>query len=135
MKKLEGQLSISRPSWGDGRKFIQITVKDCGSRVNFLTVEISYEDFTECLTGMSNVSCSLETHSLQHVGKIKEQDVLEFKMPSQGGGKDEARRELPKHTPEGWVASDYFGSQGSFFRVDGEQWARTSIARWVEAEE
>jgi hypothetical protein len=134
MKHLKGQITISRPTWGDGRKTIQITVKDCGSRVSFLTVDISYEDFAECLTGMSNVTCSLETRGLHNVGKVRETEPLTFKMPSKYGGKKEARQEVVKHTPEGWTADNYFGSQDSFFYVEDQQWARTSISRWVEDE-
>jgi hypothetical protein len=135
MTKLKGQLTISRPSFGDGRELIEITVKDCGSRTSFLKLSISYADFAECITGMSNVTCSLETRGLHNVGKVRETKPLTFKMPSRYGDKEEARLEVVKHTPDGWTANTYFGSQNSFFHVDGEQWARTSIDRWVDREE
>jgi hypothetical protein len=130
---IKGSLTISRPTCGDGRKYVSIQVKDVGSRVRFLEVEIGYADFTACLMGLSETECSLLPRGLDNVGKTKQTDSIHFKMPpsTQHNDKGVACLEAAKNTPNGWRFESYFGSQGSFYRVDGESWATTLIYRWV----
>jgi hypothetical protein len=130
--KIKGSLTISRPTCGDGRKYVSIQVKDVGSRVTFLEVEIGYADFTACLMGLSETECALLPRGLYNVGKTKQTDSIHFKMPD-GGCRDVgvARLEAAKNTPDGWQFESYFGSQRSFYRLDGQAWATTLIYRWV----
>ena len=65
----KGKITISRPQFGDGRKAISITVKDVDSRVRFLDIELPLGEFAECLTGLSEVTCNIETRGLKNVGK------------------------------------------------------------------
>ncbi len=58
--KLKGKLSISRPTYGDGRKLINITLVDEISGSEFLDLEIPTQQFAECLTGLSRVECEFE---------------------------------------------------------------------------
>lgn len=34
--------------------------------------------------------------------------------------------------PDGWTPDLYFGSQNSFFRENGKEYARVTIRRWIE---
>ena len=129
---IKGSLTISRPTCGDGRKYVSIQVKDVGSRVTFLEVEIGYADFTACLMGLGEAECALLPRGLNNVGKTKQTDSIHFKMPAVGFRDEEvARLEAAKNTPDGWQFDGYFGSQQSFYRVGGQAWATTSIYRWV----
>jgi len=48
--------------------------------------------------------------------------------------KEVARGEALRVAPKGWEPSLSFGSQGSFFRRDGNEWASTIVSRWVDRE-
>jgi hypothetical protein len=130
---IKGSLTISRPTCGDGREYISIQVKDVTSRVRFLEVEISYAEFTACLTGLSETRCDLVVRGLQNVGKTKETDRIMFEMPKHNYNdtKEVAILEAQKNTPKGWECDTYFGSQGSFYQKNGRSWATTLIYRWV----
>ena len=130
---IKGSLTISRPTCGDGREYISIQVKDVNSRVRFLEVEISYAEFTACLTGRSETKCDLVINNLSNVGKTKKTDTITFELPnhSYSNKKEIAILEAKNRTPIGWEFETYFGSQGSFFQKDGKSWATTGIYRWV----
>ncbi len=132
--KHKAQLTISRPSYGDDRKKIIIAVRDTDAAVRFLKLEINYDDFTKCLTGLSEVPCDVEYGDLDKVGKKREMKSLEFMLPApKYKMKKDVVEELAKAAaPEGWTPSLYFGSQDSFFKRDGEDYATTTISRWVD---
>ena len=130
---MKGSITITSPTFGDGKEVISIQVKDETSRIRFLEVEIGYSDFTECLLGRSEIKCELKTRGLHNIGKNKETDKIEFKMPDgKGYNKDAAIKEAKKATPKGWECSVYFGSKNSFFTINNEYWAQTGIYRWVD---
>lgn len=132
----KAKISISRPTWSDGRKAIVISVEDDDAGIQFLELEMSLEDFAECVTGLHGCDANMKFRGLENVGKKQERDTIEFKMPDCSYKEQEkiAYEQAKLNTPEGWIASSYFGSEGSFFTKDGENWARTSIHRWVEKE-
>lgn len=79
MEDLEGSITISRPS-SDGRKYIQIEIKDEGSRIKFVTVKVKLSDFAEALTGLSYMPCRFNTRGLDIIGKVKEAKTITFKF-------------------------------------------------------
>lgn len=131
---IKGKLTISRPQCSSGEKYINIEVEDDDARIVFLTLKISLENFAEAITGLASSGCEFEVGGLENVGKIKEHDTMVFLMPAHDWNSRNkiAHEEAKKHTPEGWEASTYFGSQDSFFRKDGAEYARTNIYRWVD---
>lgn len=133
----KGKMTIRRPSYGDGKKKISITVKDVDAVTRFLSVEVDYDKFTEMLTGASETECEFDVEELSRVGKKRETQKIEFKMVKEHSGlsrKEIARQLVDVICPDGWAASNSFGSQDSFFRKDGEEYARTTITRWVDKE-
>ena len=82
---------------------------------------------------MSRMECEMEFRGLDKVGKVCETEPLEFELPEHNysNRKEIACAEAIKLIPEGWVASEYYGGQTSFFEVDGKTWARTTMDRWV----
>jgi hypothetical protein len=134
MIKHKAKLNISRPSYGDGREKISITVKDVDAGLEFLEIEIDLDRFAKCITGQPMMDCEMEFSNLVYVGKKREREKIEFKLDegSDYREKEAAALQVEKHVPEGWIASTYFGSQDSIFSRDGGRWARTQINRWVD---
>ena len=133
--KHKAKLTISRPQRSNGKRMISITVRDSDAGIEFLEIDISLESFAECITGLAYAECDIEFSGLENVGKQIERDTIEFEIPEYiyFGTRKEIAYKLAKETaPDGWIVSNYFGSQSSFFRKDGKDYARTSISRWVE---
>jgi len=130
---MKGKLSITRPSYGDDKKKILITIKDTSSRIRFCDIEIDYDKFTKCITGLSEVECDFVTRSLNDVGKTKEQLEMVFKLPTSyyTMGKDRIIFIAKNKIPSGWSCNLFFNSQDSFFNIDGRKYARTTIYRWI----
>lgn len=132
----KAKLTISKPSYGDDKRKISIQVKDVDARIRFLKIEIDYDKFTECLTGLADIDCEMEFRGLQNVGKKIETKQLEFKI----GDVDYCEMKKVAHktaksiVSDEWSCSDYYGSKDSFFMKDGKQWARTTASKWVEKE-
>jgi len=135
-KKHDGSLTISRPHCSDGSSYINIEVEDKDAGIRFLSLEVSFVEFSQALTGLGGRPCKIEVHGLEHVGMQIERNTLEFVLPNdfpEYTGTKERAGELAKEIcPEGWTPNIYFGSQNSFFRKDGIRYARCQITRWVE---
>ena len=135
--KHKAKLNISRPSYGDDRRKIAISVIDTDAGIEFLELEIDLADFAECVTGLSHVECEMEFRGLENLGKVSEKEKIEFKVSDSYIYKDRNKEAIEKaklSTPPGWEASEYYGSQNSFFTKGDEMWARTTITRWVDKE-
>lgn len=130
---MKGTLTISNPMYGCGKKKIRIDVTDETSRTRFLALELDLAAFAEAITGLAGIECDIDVHNLDRVGKKLEKREIEFLVAEKVWLHDkELAIDLAKAaTPEGWVADTYYGSKDSFFTKDGDQWARTTIRRWV----
>jgi hypothetical protein len=114
---------------------IRISLYDTDSCLTFVEMEMTREQFINAtMNRLGNCNVEKSTvRSLELVGKKREGDTLEFKMPdvSIRNQRETAVEEALRLCPEGWEPATAFSSQGSFFTKDGEQWARTPIMRWV----
>ncbi len=126
-------ITLSRPSYGDGSKWIEIQVQDNNSVSRFLTLRLTYEDFAEMMTGLSYVKCLGEVHGLTKVGKVRETQTLVIEMPCWGNDKELASQLAVQECPEGWTPDCYFGSQSSFYSKEGKYYASCRMVRWVDA--
>jgi hypothetical protein len=112
--KLPMKLSISRPSYGDGRRKINLTIQDDASRVQFVDLEINLEHMMEALTGLSHCPCEVEVRGLAYVGKTKVTERREIVCPLKSCKTEDLRRWLVENAQEdGWILDSYLGSQGS----------------------
>ena len=72
---MKSKLTISRPSFGDGKEAIAIHIKDELSGKTIVEVHVGYSDFAEALTGLgavpSEVERLLDSGDLEKVGKKK----------------------------------------------------------------
>lgn len=135
--KHKARLTISRPSCSDGKKVILIQVEDEEAKIRFLELEIGLEEFSEVIVGRRSMECDMLVRGIENVGKVIETKWIEFEVSDcEWRDRENMASKLADETaPEGWVASHYFGSQGSFFTKDGKSYARTTISRWVDKEE
>lgn len=135
--KNKANLTISRPTYGDGRKNISIQVRDGSSRIRFLELEIDYESFTEALTGLSEVPCTAEYSDLSKVGKVLETKSVTIQLPSNCRFRDKdlaAKLGREQYNVDGWEISEYFNSQNSFTNPPGAHLAHTTAYRYVEGQ-
>lgn len=112
---------------------LNLRLRDYDSKIVFLDLQLTQEQTCEALARLSETPVAeCEVRGLDKLGKKMEHRTIEFKMPKKKPyDKDAAAAEAAKHTPEGWESDNYFGSQGSFFMIDREPWARCTIRRWL----
>ena len=135
--KHKAKITISRPSSYDGEETIKITIKDVDAASEVITLELSYEAFTQAITGLSLVSCDMTLGDLEVVGRVREQSSLIFEIPEgarSSKGKSDIIKAAALATPNGWTPPTYFGSQNSFFKKGGVEYATGLMLRWVEKE-
>jgi len=125
--KLDGKISISRPSSSDDRpNYVRIAIRDETSRMGFLEVEVDMAEFALALTGLSEQNCVLRTRRLDAVGKVRESQPMTFVLTDEyldkHGLSSYDRAGLKAHLEqdpegrfheEGWELSTYLGTQSS----------------------
>jgi len=129
-QKMVGRLTISRRGCVVGEETMCIEIED--DNVVFVKMELSLADMMRALTGLGMVRGDMTVGNLDVVGKVCISDTIEFPVGDGYRDKEKAIAELPKYVPEGWIGSEYFGCQSSFFQRDGQTWATTSIYKYVE---
>lgn len=114
--ELPGKLSISRPSWGDGRETISITIEDKVSGIEFAKVHVGYSEFACALTGQSQMSCMVEVCGLENVGKRYVSEPRSRSVPKNIFSHDRKAVSnwlVENCQEEGWTLNAYLGSQSS----------------------
>ena len=134
MKLKQGKIDILFEHDG-----LVIRLMDDLAGVTFAEAKLNQEQVCQALSRLSHTHCEIEVRGLQKVGKKMMHKSLEFKMPKGFKPYDRNREEtaikqMNKNMPDGWCGSCYFGRRGSFFKKDGEEWARTHIYKWIEIE-
>lgn len=115
---------------------IRISVFDTASGLEFIHMELTREQFVNAAMNRLG-NCDVDkavVRSLDLVGKKRESDTMEFKLRDvkpYGDNRPHAIEEALRLCPEGWEPDLSFSSRGSIFKKDGEDWARTTIRRWV----
>lgn len=133
---LKGRLTISRPTYSDGRKLISIKVEDDKSDLEFLEVLISYESFTRAITGQGFIEVGFILKGRENIGKTKETKDLVFEVPesSKYSARDYASKVSQDFADEGWIADKYFNSQNSIRTFSGKTYAHGRQYRFVDEE-
>jgi len=122
---LKGIFNISRPTYGDGRRKIVISIEDEAAGVRFLEAEIDYDVFAMAITGMGHQRCDVVVKNLDLVGKVEEREKISFPIAGDMWSRtqitDEAWSEAVKDIEvDGWVVSKYLGSQNSLVSGKGK---------------
>ena len=114
--------------------YMSITLVDGASRISFLDIKMTLEEFAKAVTGQGFIPFNGTARNFGNLGKQKITEDFEFKMPSNDfiNRKESAAVEAKRVCPEGWLIDTYFGSQSSFVEKGGDCWASTSIYKFVE---
>lgn len=105
-------LSISR----NNKDIVGIRVKCNSSRITFLELEPTLEQFAQVITGLSEVEVEGVVRGLAYVGKTKIREHRSVELPD---GLYNYRKEpvveylKEYHQEDGWIQDLYLGSQGS----------------------
>lgn len=135
IKPLQGALSISRPTYGDGRELIAIRFEDKASGAQFLEATVSPHDFALALTGLSRVDVDMTVRGLQVVGLKKIREARTAINPPQNYSKCFHEAWLQENCQEdGWILDCYLGSQSSISRSGDETTLRYAVYRYVDPE-
>jgi len=142
---LKGKISITRPTFSDFSEAIRITITDDNAGIEFVEIGMTYSDFTKCITGQAYIPCEFETRGLANIGKTMERSKISAPMEDHSWKERDVvasaciakELDILNTLVEGdepkWISNDYFGSQDTFFRMDGVDMVRTGIHRWVES--
>lgn len=109
-----------------------IEIMDPASRITFVKIILTPEQFCQALSRRAYTPCELSVRGLDLVGKEMHMDKLVFELPEHDFKDREkvACEEAKRVCPAGWTPDLYFGSQSSFLKQDGKQFAQTKIRKW-----
>jgi hypothetical protein len=115
------------------RDKVVFTVTDEVSRTRLVEFSMTPEQFCAAIGRLACLPVELHIGRLDRIGKKHEHATHEFEIPTAGYyHRADATKTIGKKTcPEGWVVSDNFNSQNTYFTRDGKSMARCTIRRWV----
>lgn len=79
--QLNGKLTICRVMSNTSDDYIEISVQDSSSSAQYCTVQVSFENFAQALTGLASVECLHEALGLSVIGKTRENKSVIVKVP------------------------------------------------------
>lgn len=126
--KIKAELGISRNSSG----VITIRLADDASRVGFVEVSLTPEQFALAITGLMLSDVDVTCRGLDVVGKTVVKERREIFCPIKSYDKKVLEQWLTDNAQEeGWKLSAYLGSQGSITYKDDGAILRYSIYKYV----
>ncbi|HCM63746.1 MAG TPA: hypothetical protein DIT05_14570 [Morganella sp. (in: Bacteria)] len=132
---MKGKITISRPSYGDGRDVINIQVRDDVSRIKFLDVEINCADFARALTGLSETNCELTVRGLKSVGKVKIVEARTALCQNSLSSKESLSKWLEDNNQEdGWILDSYLGNKSSVEYTENGYVLKYRVIKYIEAD-
>ena len=147
VQKINARLSISYPTRGrddeDG-KVISIRIDCKDSRIEFVDLEVSYEEFTAALSGLQyRPASSCKVRGLEKVGKKHEYECFKIYTDIAKNFSYNEKEALGKAlceeaeklgwTDGGWEIGAYIAlnSQGGHGKDEKGEWFSMSRVRWV----
>jgi len=137
---MKGKISVSRISYSN-RNSVGIEIKDDNSRIKFLDIEMSCENFGKLLSGMSYIECDFEIKDINKVGMKKIVEEMIFEMPDyyEYENRKFIAYNIVKNGIEvknqGWEINDSLNSKDSFYEEDGIEYCKMRIAKWVDIDD
>lgn len=126
--KIKAELSISRSSNG----VINIRLADEASRVGFVEVSLTPEQFALAITGLCLSDLDVTCRGLDVVGKTVVREQREILCPVKSYDKTVLEQWLLDNAKEeGWKLSVYLGSQGSITYRDDGATLRYNVYKYV----
>jgi hypothetical protein len=129
--KIDAQVTISRQSNNE----VHITLVDSASRIEFVDVKLSLEEFANAITGLSYIECEADVRRLDVVGKRKVTSLRTVICPLDTYDKGRLRAWLEESCQEdGWEIDSYLGSQGSVSHTSEGTRLHYAVYRYEEIE-
>lgn len=130
---MKGNLTISRPTYGNGKEKIRISIRDQLSRNQFLEIEVGYAEFATILTGLSEVEVDFQVNNLENVGKTRVTESRKVTYPGQSYDRNKLEDWLKENCKEeGWKVIPYLGSQNSRSYENGKTILNYSVEKYVD---
>lgn len=124
---MKGNISIGR----DSRNSINIEIQDEASRINFLKVKMTPEQFAMVLTGLSMVNVDFEVKGLSKVGLTKVIESRKVSCPISSYDRKILSQWLVENCQEeGWKIDTYLGSQRSITYENGITFLNYKVYRY-----
>lgn len=124
-------LTITRLSTGK----IYLSIKDTDSFINFLRMELSPEDFMNCLTGLAYQPGIGEVYGTEFLGKTKQIEERTIEMPLQNtdfwSSKEYSIWLKNNYKEEGWFIDTYLGSKNSIEYKEGKKFLNFTVYRYI----
>lgn len=99
---MDGQITISRPSSYGDEEYVEISVVDESSRVEFVEIRVKLADFARCVTGMGHTAMTFGVRGLHLVGTRIETKTEVVPRPSFGANAAEIAFALVPFEVDGW---------------------------------
>lgn len=128
---MKGSISIGRPTPGD---YIEITVEDDMSGVEFLRARVGLIDFAKMMTGLGNVDCEFDLYA-KYVGMKSEMKVIDIPVQNYSIAKHEKEVILTPYQVEGWKARESdLGNHHNMKRTKDGYLCSVMFSRFVPAD-
>lgn len=117
--KLDGAITISH--FTGTSEGVTIRIEDRGSRIGFVEVTLTHEDFGKAIGSIGCTPCELEVRGLDKVGKIHEHKIVTVDRPP-GFTKDASFREAIEAACEPFEVDGWKAEVGAALRTrqDGQ---------------
>ena len=133
--KLNGKLSISRPSYSSGKEAITIKVMDEDAHLRILELEVPLENMMKALTGLSGVACEInmiENERFNLLGKELEIktifiDCTDYKIET-------VKENAKEFEIDGWKADGYYLESFNHHRCSNGKY-EVNFSRYVDKED
>ncbi len=112
----------------------RIEIEDDEAHAILCIIELTPAQLSTLLSRTTRMDCEMEVFDLNKIGKKHGNKTFVFELPDANymNRKEVAIETIKTVCPDGWTPDIYFGSQNSFFRQDGKEFARVTIRRWVD---
>lgn len=114
-----------------------IEIYDTPSSTMLIEVKLTNDQLASALSRLSHTPCEASVYGLDKIGKKHENTSFEFEIPEGLGSANSSAlnqlclKALKAADMEDWKPDSYFGSQDSFFKKEGKNYARAIIRRWI----
>lgn len=127
--QIKGKLSISRNS----NDIINIRLDDVNSKTEFVSVDVTPEDFAYALTGLARQDVSITVRDLELVGKRRIVESRQATTTLKSYKIDDYVKWLEENCQEdGWILDTYLGSQNSIVYKNDSVIINYTVVRYEE---
>lgn len=134
--KLEGMVTISRVGNIAGQGFIEISIEDKKSGIEFVRARISYMEFTQAVTGLGSRPAFLELRGLENVGNKYEYKSMAVFVPEHDMQNQDAvtKKAVTEVEIDGWIGSvsDAQNHHKLASKTDDGAFYNVGFQRWVK---